>query len=128
MYLIEQMSIYTHILCFTSLWFFIQHAYHVTNIIVEFLYYYCSNDINYVFYVEFLYILMLLKKLSFLISFRILEHSFALSRGCEERGKRPNYRPILEHDGLLWHRAQNQVNCIFHPHSICYIIGLLEII
>ncbi|KAG6525475.1 hypothetical protein ZIOFF_015431 [Zingiber officinale] len=38
----------------------------------------------------------------------ILEHSFALARGCEERGKRPNYRPILEHDGLFWHRAQNQ--------------------
>ncbi|CAL9085148.1 unnamed protein product [Musa acuminata var. zebrina] len=38
----------------------------------------------------------------------ILEHSYALARGFEERGKRPNYRPVLEHDGLFWHRAQNQ--------------------
>lgn len=46
----------------------------------------------------------------YLFFFRILEHSYAVARGFEERGKRPNYRPILEHDGLFWHRAQNQVN------------------
>ncbi|WOL11369.1 hypothetical protein Cni_G20131 [Canna indica] len=38
----------------------------------------------------------------------ILEYSHALARGCEERGKRPNYRPVSEHDGFLWHRALNQ--------------------
>ncbi|XP_038989830.1 U11/U12 small nuclear ribonucleoprotein 48 kDa protein [Phoenix dactylifera] len=38
----------------------------------------------------------------------IMEHSYASARGSEERGKRPNYRPILEHDMLPGHRVQNQ--------------------
>ncbi|XP_072979615.1 U11/U12 small nuclear ribonucleoprotein 48 kDa protein isoform X1 [Typha angustifolia] len=38
----------------------------------------------------------------------LMEHSHASTRGSEERGKRSNYRPILEHDGLLPHRVQNQ--------------------
>lgn len=58
------------------------------------------------------------------VLFRILEHSYALARGFEERGKRPNYRPVLEHDGLFWHRAQNQVNYaltfILHMDMFCH--------
>ncbi|MCL7033769.1 hypothetical protein MKW94_017944 [Papaver nudicaule] len=30
------------------------------------------------------------------------------TRAPEERRKRPNYRPILEHDGLLWQRYHNK--------------------
>ncbi|KAI3914539.1 hypothetical protein MKW92_019096 [Papaver armeniacum] len=36
------------------------------------------------------------------------EHLYVSTRAIEERGKRPNYRPILEHDGLLWQRYQNK--------------------
>ncbi|EHA8588409.1 U11/U12 small nuclear ribonucleoprotein 48 kDa protein [Cocos nucifera] len=38
----------------------------------------------------------------------IMEHSYASARGIEERGKRPNYRPLLEYDMLRGHRDQNQ--------------------
>ncbi|OVA12978.1 hypothetical protein BVC80_1157g16 [Macleaya cordata] len=36
------------------------------------------------------------------------EYSYVSMRAHEERGKRSNYRPILEHDGLLWQRYHNQ--------------------
>ncbi|KAI3879276.1 hypothetical protein MKW92_048283 [Papaver armeniacum] len=41
---------------------------------------------------------------------RLKEHLYVSTRAIEERGKRPNYRPILEHDGLLWQRYQNKVS------------------
>ncbi|XP_052200042.1 U11/U12 small nuclear ribonucleoprotein 48 kDa protein [Diospyros lotus] len=39
---------------------------------------------------------------------RIVEHAYLSTRADEERQKRPNYRPLLEHDGLLWQRPQDQ--------------------
>ncbi|XP_068645143.1 U11/U12 small nuclear ribonucleoprotein 48 kDa protein [Aristolochia californica] len=36
------------------------------------------------------------------------EYSRTSARAIEERGKRTDYRPILEHDGLLWQRSSNQ--------------------
>ncbi|KAI3968079.1 hypothetical protein MKX01_015599 [Papaver californicum] len=36
------------------------------------------------------------------------EYSYVSTRALEERRKRPNYRPILEHDGLLWQRYNNK--------------------
>ncbi|XP_077234081.1 U11/U12 small nuclear ribonucleoprotein isoform X2 [Tasmannia lanceolata] len=38
----------------------------------------------------------------------ISEHSYVSMRANEERRKRPNYRPLLEHDGLLWQQYHNQ--------------------
>eukprot|EP00268_Persea_americana_P048243 TRINITY_DN5079_c0_g1_i2.p1 TRINITY_DN5079_c0_g1~~TRINITY_DN5079_c0_g1_i2.p1 ORF type:complete len:867 (-),score=147.49 TRINITY_DN5079_c0_g1_i2:110-2398(-) len=38
---------------------------------------------------------------------RVNEHSSLSIKAIEERGKRPDYRPILEQDGLLWKRAYN---------------------
>ncbi|KAM7532147.1 hypothetical protein LguiB_035557 [Lonicera macranthoides] len=39
---------------------------------------------------------------------RMAEHSYVSKKADEERQKRSNYRPIVEHDGLLWQRARNQ--------------------
>ncbi|KAF5183412.1 U11/U12 small nuclear ribonucleoprotein [Thalictrum thalictroides] len=39
---------------------------------------------------------------------RLAQHAYVIMRAYEERKKRSNYRPILEHDGLLWHRSRNQ--------------------
>ncbi|XP_043697074.1 U11/U12 small nuclear ribonucleoprotein 48 kDa protein isoform X2 [Telopea speciosissima] len=38
----------------------------------------------------------------------IAEHSYLSMRANEERRKRPNYCPILEHDGLYWKHSENQ--------------------
>ncbi|PKA59653.1 hypothetical protein AXF42_Ash020254 [Apostasia shenzhenica] len=42
------------------------------------------------------------------ISGGVSDYLFTSVRASEERAKRPNYRPILEHDGLLWQRPNNQ--------------------
>ncbi|XP_076906938.1 U11/U12 small nuclear ribonucleoprotein 48 kDa protein-like [Bidens hawaiensis] len=39
---------------------------------------------------------------------RVQEHEYISKVADEERKKRPNYRPIIEHDGVLWHRGGNQ--------------------
>lgn len=39
---------------------------------------------------------------------RVQEHGYISKMADEERGKRPNYKPIIEHDGVLWHRGGNQ--------------------
>lgn len=39
---------------------------------------------------------------------RLTECTYVTARAEEERKKRSNYRPILEHDGLLWYRSHNQ--------------------
>ncbi|KAL5216860.1 hypothetical protein ABZP36_008261 [Zizania latifolia] len=39
---------------------------------------------------------------------RLLEYSQALERGREERSKRPNYRAILEYDGVISRRVDSQ--------------------
>ncbi|KAA8538945.1 hypothetical protein F0562_025637 [Nyssa sinensis] len=39
---------------------------------------------------------------------RIAEYAYLSKRADEERLKRSNYRPIIEHDGLLWQRSCNQ--------------------
>lgn len=36
------------------------------------------------------------------------EHACLTARADEERKNNPNYKPILEHDGLLWQRSRNQ--------------------
>uniref|UniRef100_A0A2P2IQL4 U11/U12 small nuclear ribonucleoprotein 48 kDa protein isoform X1 n=1 Tax=Rhizophora mucronata TaxID=61149 RepID=A0A2P2IQL4_RHIMU len=39
---------------------------------------------------------------------RMAEHSYVSQRGDEERKKRPNYRAIIEHDGLLRKQSSEQ--------------------
>ncbi|PWA68138.1 Actin-binding FH2 [Artemisia annua] len=39
---------------------------------------------------------------------RVQEHQYITKMADEERKKRPDYRPIIEHDGVLWHRGDNQ--------------------
>ncbi|KAL3838378.1 hypothetical protein ACJIZ3_022969 [Penstemon smallii] len=39
---------------------------------------------------------------------RNVEHTYVSKIAEEERQKRPNYKPIIEHDGLLWLRSRNQ--------------------
>lgn len=39
---------------------------------------------------------------------RVQEHEYISQKAEEERKKRSNYRPIIEHDGVLWHRGGNQ--------------------
>ncbi|KAI0492633.1 hypothetical protein KFK09_026909 [Dendrobium nobile] len=39
---------------------------------------------------------------------RLNEYVSTSMRASQERAKRPNYRPLLEHDGLLWQRPNNQ--------------------
>ncbi|XP_059308192.1 U11/U12 small nuclear ribonucleoprotein 48 kDa protein [Lycium ferocissimum] len=38
---------------------------------------------------------------------RSMEHAYISNKADEERQKRPNYRPLLEHDGFLWQRSRN---------------------
>ncbi|CAK9137733.1 unnamed protein product [Ilex paraguariensis] len=38
---------------------------------------------------------------------RMAEHAYISKRADEERRKRTNFRPILEHDGLLWQHSRN---------------------
>lgn len=38
---------------------------------------------------------------------RSMEHTYVSNKADEERQKRPNYKPLLEHDGLLWQRSRN---------------------
>ncbi|KAK9138629.1 hypothetical protein Sjap_009223 [Stephania japonica] len=38
----------------------------------------------------------------------ISEHAYVTKKADEERQKRPNYRPILEYDGLLSHQSHNE--------------------
>ncbi|CAN4115234.1 unnamed protein product [Withania somnifera] len=38
---------------------------------------------------------------------RSMEHTYISSKADEERQKRPNYKPLLEHDGLLWQSSRN---------------------
>ncbi|GFZ05957.1 hypothetical protein Acr_18g0001270 [Actinidia rufa] len=40
---------------------------------------------------------------------RMAEHGYFSKMADEERQKRSNYRPLLEHDGLFWQRPHNQV-------------------
>lgn len=39
---------------------------------------------------------------------RVQEHQYISKKAEEERSKRPDYRPIIEHDGVLWQRGGNQ--------------------
>ncbi|GER51320.1 T6K12.22 protein [Striga asiatica] len=41
---------------------------------------------------------------------RNMEHAYLSKMAGEERAKRPEYRPIIEHDGFLWQRSNNQVS------------------
>ncbi|XP_015074219.1 U11/U12 small nuclear ribonucleoprotein 48 kDa protein [Solanum pennellii] len=38
---------------------------------------------------------------------RSMEHTYISNKADEERQKRPNYKPLLEHDGLLWQHSRN---------------------
>lgn len=65
-----------------------------------------------------------LKSISLFI-FRFLAHSYATARGSEEREKRQNYRPVIEHDGLPLSQADNQVNCAFTYCESCLLRDML---
>ncbi|KAH9303896.1 hypothetical protein KI387_008300, partial [Taxus chinensis] len=39
---------------------------------------------------------------------RLAEHDNAIKKAAEERQRRLDYKPILEHDGLVWQRSSNQ--------------------
>lgn len=39
---------------------------------------------------------------------RVAEHEYISKRAGEERGKRPDYKPITEHDLFSWQRGRNQ--------------------
>ncbi|KAI7733495.1 hypothetical protein M8C21_023793 [Ambrosia artemisiifolia] len=39
---------------------------------------------------------------------RVQEHEYISKAADEERKNRPNYKPIIEHDGVLWQRGGNQ--------------------
>ncbi|EYU39535.1 hypothetical protein ABFS82_06G196500 [Erythranthe guttata] len=39
---------------------------------------------------------------------RNMEHAYVSKIADEERQKRPDYRPIIDHDGFLWQRSNNQ--------------------
>ncbi|KAL2482108.1 U11/U12 small nuclear ribonucleoprotein 48 kDa protein [Forsythia ovata] len=39
---------------------------------------------------------------------RNVEHAYVSQKADEERKNRSDYRPIIEHDGLLWQRSRNQ--------------------
>ncbi|KAJ4790998.1 U11/U12 small nuclear ribonucleoprotein 48 kDa protein [Rhynchospora pubera] len=41
---------------------------------------------------------------------RLMEYAYLSSRAADERSKRPNYRPISDHDSLPSNRGQNQEN------------------
>ncbi|XP_047325848.1 U11/U12 small nuclear ribonucleoprotein 48 kDa protein [Impatiens glandulifera] len=41
---------------------------------------------------------------------RMAEHAFLSQRADEERKRRPNYKPVIEHDGLLWKRHNQDTN------------------
>ena len=50
---------------------------------------------------------------------RIAEHETAVRKATEERKRRSDYKPILEQDGLIWHRSSYQVGigvyiCVAH--------------
>ncbi|BAF14439.2 Os04g0349300 [Oryza sativa Japonica Group] len=47
----------------------------------------------------------------------LLEYSKALERGREERSKRPNYRAVLEYDGIISRRVDSQVKACNHSVS-----------
>ena len=60
----------------------------------------------------------LLKYLIYIFSpCRMAEHACLTARADEERKNNPNYKPILEHDGLLWQRSRNQVLLISMTNS-----------
>lgn len=40
---------------------------------------------------------------------RMAEHAYVSERGDAERKKRPNYRPIIDHDGLPRQASSNEV-------------------
>lgn len=39
---------------------------------------------------------------------RVAEHTYISKRADEERKSRSNYRPLLEHDGIVWQRPNDQ--------------------
>ncbi|KAJ9546027.1 hypothetical protein OSB04_025734 [Centaurea solstitialis] len=43
---------------------------------------------------------------------RVQEHQYISKKAEEERRKRPDYRPIIEHDGVLWQRGEScRIRC-----------------
>ncbi|XP_019153353.1 PREDICTED: U11/U12 small nuclear ribonucleoprotein 48 kDa protein [Ipomoea nil] len=41
------------------------------------------------------------------VSQRNVEHAYVAKTADEERQKRPNYKAVIDHDGLLWQRSHN---------------------
>jgi len=55
----------------------------------------------------------------------VQEHDYISKKADEERGNRSNYRPIIEHDGVLWHHGGNQVSSLLHLHD--FIVTNMEL-
>lgn len=53
---------------------------------------------------------------------RIQEHEATVKMAAAERPKRENYRPVLEHDGLIWHRSQLEVCDLRFFLKLCLLI------
>lgn len=45
---------------------------------------------------------------------RVAEHSYLSGKANEERAKRPDYRAIIDHDGVHRPQSSNQVLLIFN--------------
>lgn len=45
------------------------------------------------------------------------EHAYLTARADEERKNNPNYKPVPEHDGLLWQQSRDQVFLISMAYS-----------
>ena len=50
------------------------------------------------------------------MSYRSVLHQAIVEQAEGLRATRINYRAVLEHDGLMWQKPQNQVNifCVFY--------------
>lgn len=53
------------------------------------------------------------------------EHASLSSRADEERKKRPNYRPIIEHDGLPRQQSSNQVTRLLTSTEQLQVVYIL---
>ena len=49
---------------------------------------------------------------------RMAEHAYVSERADAERMRRPNYRPIIDHDGLPRQAASNEVQ--LHLYAKCF--------
>lgn len=53
------------------------------------------------------------------------EYQYISKKADEERQKRPDYRPLIEHDSLLHQRQHDQACFMFGMQIVCCIICVL---